>query len=107
MNMNFLEIVTPTPAIYHGFSTQKSFWEEKFTPVNMTSCVRQNARKHRKIKNGENDYMGIPGKGLTTYLDLSTKGSNKKQNSRFYITEITNKDFRNFLENFKNSPYLG
>ena len=32
--------------------------------------------------------------------------SNKKQNSRFAITEITNQDFSKFLNKFKNSPYL-
>ena len=29
------------------------FWEEKFTPVNMTICGRHNASKYREIKNGE------------------------------------------------------
>ena len=51
--------------------------------------------------------MGRPGKGMTTSLDLSTKGSNKKQNAMFAITEITNQSFRKFLGKFKNSPYLG
>ena len=30
MNMKLLEVVTP-PSIYHGCSTRKAFWEEKFT----------------------------------------------------------------------------
>ena len=30
MNMNILAVVTP-PSIYHGCSTRKTFWEEKFT----------------------------------------------------------------------------
>ena len=47
----FLEVVTPK-SIYHGFSTQKTFWEEKFTPVNTKSCGRINFRKHRDTKNG-------------------------------------------------------
>ena len=92
-----IEIVTPPPDIYHGCSTRKKFWEEKFTPVNMTSCVRINVRRHREIKNGEKyiildisykidclykmlvnslkpkDYMGRPVKELTNSLDLSTK----------------------------------
>ena len=51
--MKFLAVVTPSPAIYHGLSTWKKFWEEKFTPVNMTSCGRHNVRKHREIKNGK------------------------------------------------------
>ena len=50
--MNFLEFLTPT-SIYHGCYTQKKFWEDNFTPVNITSCVRQNVRKHREINNGE------------------------------------------------------
>ena len=92
-----IEIVKPPPDIYHGCSTRKKFWEEKFTPVNMTSCVRINVRRHREIKNGEKyiildisykidclykmlvnslkskDYMGRPVKELTNSLDLSTK----------------------------------
>ena len=50
--MNFLEVVTP-PSIYNSFSTQKNFWEEKFTPANMRSCGRRNVSTHREIKNGE------------------------------------------------------
>ena len=30
INMKFLEVVTET-SIYHGCSTQETFWEEKFT----------------------------------------------------------------------------
>ena len=52
MNMNILAVVTPT-STYRGFSTRKTFWEVKFTPVNMKNCVRRNVRKHRYIKNGE------------------------------------------------------
>ena len=51
--------------------------------------------------------MGIPGRGLTTSLDIIIKRSNNKQNEKFYITDITKHDFRNFLKKFKNSPYLG
>ena len=58
MNMNLLEVVTP-PSIYHGCSTRKTFWEEKFTvEENLTlgelSAAnvfgRHNVRKHREIK---------------------------------------------------------
>ena len=60
MNMNILSVVTPT-SIYHGYSTGKTFWEEKFTgeekftlgefsDVNMQNCGRRNVRKHREIK---------------------------------------------------------
>ena len=30
MNVKLLTVETP-PSIYHGFSTWKTFWEEKFT----------------------------------------------------------------------------
>ena len=97
----------------------------------MTICRRHNVRKHRDIKNGEQCiifdisskldcldkrevthteskyYMGRPGKGLNTSMDLMKKNPNKKQKARFSITEITNQDFRKLLNKFKNSPFLG
>ena len=51
--MKLLEFVTSPPYIYHGWSTQKKFWEEKFTSVNMKSSGRRNVRKHIEIKNGQ------------------------------------------------------
>ena len=45
--------------------------------------------------------MERPGKGMTTYLDLRTKISNKKQKEKFYITDITEQDFSNFIKNFR------
>ena len=99
--------------------------------MNITSCGRQNVRKQREIKNDEKyiildiysnldcmdkikftsleskDYMGRQGKWLTTYLDLRTKISNKKEKARFSIDNINNQDFRKFLKKFNNSPYLG
>ena len=53
MNMKFLEVVTPPPDISHGLSSWKKFWEEIFTPVNMTSSEMRNIRKHGEIQNGE------------------------------------------------------
>ena len=53
MNMNLLASVTKPRAIYHGSSIQKTLWEEKFTPVNMTSCVRRNVSNHMEINNGD------------------------------------------------------
>ena len=44
---------------------------------------------------------------MTISLDLRTKISNKKQKSRFAITDITNQDLRKLLKKFKNSPYIG
>ena len=53
------------------------------------------------------DYVVRPDTGLTTYLDLRTKIPNKKQKTRFAITDITNQDFSKFLNKVKNSPCLG
>ena len=50
--MKLLTVVIP-PSIYRGCSTWKTFWEEKFTPVNIKNCGRRNDRKHREIKDGE------------------------------------------------------
>ena len=58
--MKFLAIVSP-PSIYHGCSTRKTFWEEKFAgkkqdlfePVNMRNCGKRNFRKHREIKDSD------------------------------------------------------
>ena len=59
MTMKLLEVVT-SPSIYHGCSTQKAFWEEKFTykenlflAVNMKNCGRHNVRKYKEIKGGD------------------------------------------------------
>ena len=43
INMNLPVFVTP-PYIYHGCSTRKKLWEEKFTPMNMKKCSRHNVR---------------------------------------------------------------
>ena len=57
--MKFLVVVTP-PSIYHSCSTQKTFWEEKFTgkkylfeSVNMKNCGRRKVRKHKEIKGSD------------------------------------------------------
>ena len=67
--MNFLVVVTP-PSIYHGCSTQKTFWEEKITGkedcfpfVNMKNCGRRKVRKHKEIRDSD--------KSVT--LDISSK----------------------------------
>ena len=53
INMKFLVVVTPQ-SIYHGCSTRKAFWEEKFTgkedlfqSVNMKNCGHHKVRKHK------------------------------------------------------------
>ena len=58
--MEFLVVVTP-PSIYHGCSTWKTFWEEKFTgkkqdlfeSLNMRNCGQRNVRKHKEIKGSD------------------------------------------------------
>ena len=67
--MKFLVVFTP-PSIYHGCSTWKTFWEEKFTgkedlfmSMNMKNCSRRNVSKNKKIK-GSDKYVT---------LDISSK----------------------------------
>ena len=57
--MKFLVVVTP-PSIYHGCSTWKTFWEEKFTgkqdlfeSVIMKNCGRLKVIKHKEIKGSD------------------------------------------------------
>ena len=57
--MKFLLVITPL-SIYHCCSTQKTFWEEKFTgkqdlfqSVNMKNCGRRKVRKHKEIKGSD------------------------------------------------------
>ena len=64
MKMELLEVVT-SPSIYHGCSTRKTFWEEKFigeeklfSAVNMKNCGRHNFRKHKDIK-GSDKYVTL------------------------------------------------
>ena len=60
INMKCRVVVAP-PYIYHGCSTRKKFWEEKFTGkmqylfvfVNMRNCGECNVRKHREIKDSD------------------------------------------------------
>ena len=57
MNTKLLAVVKP-PSIYHGCSTRKTFWEEKFTvgkfsAVSMKNCGRHNVREHREIKGSD------------------------------------------------------
>ena len=63
-------VVETTLSIYHGCSTQKTFWEEKFTgkedlflSVNMKNCGCRKVRKHKEIK----------GSDKIVTLDISSK----------------------------------
>ena len=80
--MKLLVVVTP-PSIYHGCSTRKTFWEEKFTgkkylfeSVNMKNCGPCKVRKHKKIK----------GSDKCVTLDISEKfdSPNKMETSLRY-----------------------
>ena len=58
--MKFLVVLTP-PSIYHGCSTRKSIWREKFTgkqdlfqSVSIKKGGRRKVRKHKDIKGSEN-----------------------------------------------------
>ena len=57
--MKFLVVVIP-PSIYHGCSTRKTFWEEKFTgnkdlfqSLRMKNCGRHKVPKHKEIKGSD------------------------------------------------------
>ena len=108
--MKFLVVVTP-PSIYHGCSTQKTFWEENFTlgefaSVNMKNCGRRNVRKHRQIKDSDKyitldillkfgslekmriaysdpkDNLGRSRKGLITSMGINTNARSNKCKKR-------------------------
>ena len=64
MNIKLLAVVTSL-SIYHGCSTWKTFWEEKFTgeenlfsAVNMKHCGCCNVRRQNKIK-GSDKYFTL------------------------------------------------
>ena len=57
--MKFLAVVT-IPSIYHGCSTRKTFWAEKFTgkeilflAVNIKNSGHRNFRKHKEIRGSD------------------------------------------------------
>ena len=80
--MKFL-FVTP-PSIYHGCSTRKMFWEEKFTgkkqdfvePVNMRNCGKRNFRKHSEIKDSDKRVTLEAYKNMYEILKFSEKFDN-------------------------------
>ena len=82
--MKFLVVVTP-PSIYHGCSTQKTFWEEKFTgkedlflSVNMKCFGRNKVRKHKEIK-GSDKYVTLEISSKFDSLDkMKTTSSESK-----------------------------
>ena len=128
MNMNLLAAITP-PYIYHGCSTQKTSWEEKFTLgeftyMNMGNYCRCNVRKHIDIKDSEicitlkislklgsldktritsseqRENLAGPGKGLITYMGIKTNVRPKKKKARHTITNVSMKDISKIINDF-------
>ena len=64
-NMKFLAVVTPPASIYHGCSTQKTFWEVKDSYIKYKS-----ARAHQRI------YLSVRRKSLwqSTNINMKTCG---------------------------------
>ena len=104
--MKFL-FVTP-PSIYHGCSTRKTFWEEKFAgkkqdlfkPVNMRNYGKRNVRKHKEFKKGdervtdENKYeiLEISEKfGILDMMETTSSGSKAKmgRSVKVLVTALT------------------
>ena len=134
MNMKLLSVVTP-PSIYHGCSTRKTFWEEKFTlgefsAVNMKNCGCRNVRKHTEIKGSDKyftldillkfysldkmkitssdskDNLGRSGKGLITSMGIKDKTRpHKYKNSRYSIGNVSKKDLLKIIREFEKLPY--
>ena len=83
--MKFLVVVTP-PSIYHGCSTRKTFWEEKFTgkkyifqSVNMKNCGRRKVRKHKEIKGGDKILTLNVSEKFDSLNNMKTKSSESKR----------------------------
>ena len=82
--MNILEVLTP-PSIYHGCSTWKTFWEEKFTGkenlflyVNMKTFGRHKVRKH-KANRGSEKYVTLD---ISSKLDILDKMKSHPQSQK-------------------------
>ena len=82
--MKFLVVVTP-PSTYHGCSTQKTLWEEKFTgkqylflSVNMKNCGRHKVRKHKEIKGSDKCVTLNISKNFDSLNKMETTSSESK-----------------------------
>ena len=134
INMNHIVVVTPL-SIYHGCSTRKTFWEEKYTigefsALNMKNGGCRNVRKHREIKVsykyvtldislkfGILDKMRIKssetkdnfGK-IREGVDYLSGSQGQKQvqinkKSRYAIRNIIMKELSKIIREFEKSPY--
>ena len=104
--MKFL-VVGP-PSIYHGCSTRKTFWEEKFAgkkqdffePINMINCGKRNFRKYREIKKGD-EHVAYENKyeileisenfGILDMMETTSSGSKAKMggSGKRLVTALT------------------
>ena len=82
--MRFLVVVTP-PYIYHGCSTRKTFWEEKFTgkkylfqSVNMRNCGRRKVMKNKEIKGSDKIVTLNVSAKFDSLNKMETKSSDSK-----------------------------
>ena len=82
--MKFLVVVTP-PSLYHGCSTRKTFWEEKFTgkqdlfqSVNKKICGRRKVRKHKEIKGSDKCVTLNTSKNFDSTKKMETTSSESK-----------------------------
>ena len=83
--MKFLVVVTP-PSIYHGCSTRKMLWEEKFTgkeylflSVNMKNCGRRKVRKHKEIKGSDKIFTLEISSKFDSLNNMKTTSSESKE----------------------------
>ena len=83
--MKFLAVVTQ-PSIYHGCSTWKTFWEEKFTgkeswflSVNIKNCGRRKVRKHKEIRGTEKSVTLDISAKFESLNKMETKSSQSKE----------------------------
>ena len=82
--MKFLVVVTP-PSIYHGCSTQKTFWEEKFKgkqylfqSVNMKNYGPRKVSKHKDIKGSDKIVTLNISKKFDSLKNMETTSSESK-----------------------------
>ena len=85
--MKLLVVVTPL-SIYHGCSTRKTFWEEKFTgkkdlflSVNMKNCGRHKVRKHKEIKDSDKILTLDISETFASLNKMETTSSESKEKS--------------------------
>ena len=83
--MKFLLVVIQ-PSIYHGCSTRKTFWKEKFTGkkdlfqyVNMINYGRCRVRKHKEIKDSDKIVTLDISAKFESLNKMETKSSQSKE----------------------------